>query len=565
MPGSLVTRATASRFNLCPVFWASSPTIAARWGGVRRFASAALAFGCAALGFVPSALGSASILNTTALSDGPRAVAVDSAGNVYVTIFEGASLTRIGSDGAPPYRTTTIGTYPVGLALDSAGNIYTANRGSNTVTKVTPAGTVAGTFATDNAPSGIAIDPAGNLFTSNSLSSNVTKITPAGVETTPFAAAGALPSAVASDLEGNIYVTNYSDSSVTKVTRAGSVERTFATASYPTAVTVDSEGNVYTASDPGFGTSEGYVSKFTPGGVLSQTYTVGPNPQGITIDSAGNVFTANAELAGGSGSVTKVAPDGTTSTISIAGGVNPMSITVDADGNLYTANINSNDVTRIIGEAAPSPPAQAGAPRASAGDGSAQVTATVNASDKRYGQPTSYLISTVQDPSKSCVVTVPATSCTVSGLTNGTAYTFTSTARLNRWVANASVPSGAVTPSVSPTPTPGPTPSNAFRIGSTSVSGSTIRTRVRVPGAGRLSQRATRSTRGASARALVCTDSRRAARAGTLTLTCRVNSAARNARRRGSVRVLVRTTFTPTGGIARSTERSVVLPRRKSR
>lgn len=106
-----------------------------------------------------------------------------------------------------------------------------------------------------------------------------------------------------------------------------------------------------------------------------------------------------------------------------------------------------------------------------------------------------------------------------------------------------------------------PTPSNSFTVRSTRAARSTITTRVNVPGAGRITQRATRSTRsGASARALVCTTSRTASRAATYTLTCKANSATRKAQRRGAVRVLVRTTFTPTGGTARTISRTVVLP-----
>lgn len=116
-------------------------------------------------------------------------------------------------------------------------------------------------------------------------------------------------------------------------------------------------------------------------------------------------------------------------------------------------------------------------------------------------------------------------------------------------------------------PGPGPTPSNSFRISSTRSSGSSILTRLRVPGPGKLSQRATYRTRGArsSATRTACTASRTANKAGTYTLTCRLNSAARKQRRDGRLRVAVRTTFTPTGGAARSTVRTIVFRSLKPR
>ena len=68
-----------------------------------------------------------------------------------------------------------------------------------------------------------------------------------------------------------------------------------------------------------------------------------------------------------------------------------------------------------------------------------------------------------------------------------------------------------------------------------------------------------------SAKALTaCTSSRKLAKAGRYTLGCKLTSAVRSARRRGSVRVLLRTTFTPTGGAARTITRVVTLKKTSS-
>ncbi len=115
-------------------------------------------------------------------------------------------------------------------------------------------------------------------------------------------------------------------------------------------------------------------------------------------------------------------------------------------------------------------------------------------------------------------------------------------------------------------PAPAPTPSNSFTIASSKGSGSSLVTRVRVPGPGEIGQVGRRrGGSGAAARGLVCTDSRTVARAGTYKLTCRANASTRRAQRDGKVRVVLRTTFTPTAGTSRSSSRIVTLPSLKPR
>jgi len=110
-------------------------------------------------------------------------------------------------------------------------------------------------------------------------------------------------------------------------------------------------------------------------------------------------------------------------------------------------------------------------------------------------------------------------------------------------------------------PEPGPSPSNRFTTTPSTVRGSSIVTRIRVPGAGKITQRATYSPRRASALATLtaCTASRTVTRAGTYIVVCRLNPAARAQRTQGTLRLRLRTTFTPTGGSARSSVRTVLV------
>ncbi|MFP5442648.1 MAG: fibronectin type III domain-containing protein, partial [Betaproteobacteria bacterium] len=62
--------------------------------------------------------------------------------------------------------------------------------------------------------------------------------------------------------------------------------------------------------------------------------------------------------------------------------------------------------------------------------------------------PTSYTV-TAQPGGASCTVQAPATTCTVSGLTNGTTYTFTVTAN-NAGGSASAPPTGGVAPAPRP-------------------------------------------------------------------------------------------------------------------
>lgn len=147
--------------------------------------------------------------------NGPRSVAADTAGNIYIAedgsstlrkILPNGTITTIAGTGKPGYSGDEVAAvssqlnFPASVTTDGAGNIYIADFDNHRIRKITTDGkihTIAGngnagdagdgglaTAAQLNFPLSVALDSKGNLYIGEHAGRRVRKVTPAGVIST---------------------------------------------------------------------------------------------------------------------------------------------------------------------------------------------------------------------------------------------------------------------------------------------------------------------------------------------------------------------------------------------
>ncbi len=308
-------------------------------------------------------------------TDFPTDIAVDSAGDIWVTNYSGgsgcspssapcgsiseltaASAYTTGRNFAPSGADLN---RPFSITADSAGNIWAANKegGSGCTSFTSPCGSVSELTASSRyatglnfAPAGavfdiprsITLDGSGNVWTLNLESGSVSELVASGSygaglnfnnSTSPGANMNT-PSDLAVDAAGNVWVVN--GGSVSELVAASGYDAgvNFAAigAAFSDALSValDAGHNVWAANHLG---GAGCLSGSAPCGSVSEltaasSYAAGRNfaPPGaalngpllIALDSAGNVWLANTR--GGSGCSSSSAPCGSASELTAASG-----------------------------------------------------------------------------------------------------------------------------------------------------------------------------------------------------------------------------------------------------
>ena len=179
------------------------------------------------------------------------------------------------------------------------------------------------------------------------------------------------------------------------------------------------------------------ISKFNSPTMTYSSTTVAPGDE-ITVTAAWATFINVSSVSVGGASATFNVLDHNTMSITIPNGLSSGSKDITVT-NISGAGTKSAALTLASGVSAPGTP---GTPTAVSGNASATVTIAAPSSG---GTPVTYTV-TASPGGGTCTVTVPATSCSVTGLTNGTSYTFASTATNTGGTSSSSVSSASVTP-----------------------------------------------------------------------------------------------------------------------
>ena len=337
-----------------------------------------------------------------------------------ISTFAGTGVEGFAGDDGPAIRAWL--QRPGGLAADGKGNVFIGDTGNFRIRRVNSSGiitTVAGNgfllFSGDGGPAtgaalfpqvpgdyfAVAVDADGSLYIADSANNRVRKVDPSGIIRTyagnglplfsgdngPATSAGlARPSGVALDQAGNLYIAELLSRRIRKVDRNGIIT-TFAgtgglgvggdggaatSASFqdPTAVAVDSSGNVYVSESSGqrirkIEAATGIIRTVAGNGTVGFSGDGGPatsaqlnGPLGITVDAAGNLYIADR----GNNRVRRVTSAGVMGTIAGRGvsgfsgdGGSPLNaqiffpgdVAVDAAGTIYIADYGNHRIRRI--------------------------------------------------------------------------------------------------------------------------------------------------------------------------------------------------------------------------
>jgi sugar lactone lactonase YvrE len=244
--------------------------------------------------------------------NGPRAVAVDASGNVYVADqgnnriqkFDGNGnfLTKWGSAGIGDGQFYEA----AGVAVDASGDVFVVDT-FGSVQKFDGTGTFLtkwGSVGVDNgqfaSPFGVALDVAGNVYVADTFNDRIQKFDGNGAFISKWSSNS--PRGVAVDGSGNVYAiegTTSANNRVDKYDGNGNLLTSWGSAGVgdgqfntPSSVAVDASGNVYVTD-----MNNHRIQKFTSGGTFIAKWGEGGScdghfsfPTGIAVDSNLNVY-----------------------------------------------------------------------------------------------------------------------------------------------------------------------------------------------------------------------------------------------------------------------------------
>jgi len=312
----------------------------------------------------------------------PVGIAVEPGGALYVADFLNHAIRKMTLSGTNWTVTTIAGLAgtsgyadgtnsdarfdrPTGIALDTAGNIFVSERYNHTIREIRPVGTdwvvstVAGLALTTGhedgtntdarfyLPSGLAMDNSNHLFVADAANFTIREIIQIGTNWVVSTIAGSVtnagfsdgpnfeaqfdyPYGVAVDSVGRLYVADWGNDAIRKISQSGNDWLVETIAGFSGA----------------FGTNDGQ-------GTVAGFYA----PAGVAVDRGGNVFVTDQS----NNTIRKLAPGQTDWTVTTLAGValkigsadgvgtnarfkKPWGIAVDNAGNLFVADYGNNTI-----------------------------------------------------------------------------------------------------------------------------------------------------------------------------------------------------------------------------
>ena len=369
---------------------------------------------------------------STAQLANPTGLTMDSAGRLYIT-SNSFRVRRITATASSTLIETVVGNgtggfqgdgglalnaeldLPCGLTLDASGDLYMAEGGiSQRIREVTAGGiisTVAGAthFAGDGGPAvaallsfpeGVAADASGNVYIADTSNLRIRQITPDGkirtlagngIQSTSGDGAAAIaaslntPVGVAVDSVGNVYAADAGNNRIRRISPPGIITTiagtgtagatgdsgpaTSATLNGPTALVVDSHGNIFIA-DQGNNRirkvdAKGIITTVAGTGTAGSAGDGGPAtaaqlnvPDGVALDSAGNLYIADrnnycVRKVDSNGVITTIAGIGVQGFSGDGGPATaatmrwPTGIAVDGAGNVIFGDLNNGRIRMV--------------------------------------------------------------------------------------------------------------------------------------------------------------------------------------------------------------------------
>jgi len=258
-------------------------------------------------------------LQTTGLFSFPQDLALDSAGNVYVTDYGNRRIQKFDNDGNFLHTWGTKGSgngqfqVPAGIAIGK-DFVYVVDNELNRVQKFDTSGKYIAQWGSKGTESGqfllpqnIAVDPNGDVYVADTGNSRIQKFSSDGKFLSSWGSSGLgngqflNPRGVAADSQGSIYVSDSGNNRLQKFTSDGTFLRTFDVSSgnslrYPQGLDVDSSGNIYVA-DTGNNRAvkiDKDGNSITSWGSQGKTNGNFNNPKDAVVDSTGNIFVVDS-------------------------------------------------------------------------------------------------------------------------------------------------------------------------------------------------------------------------------------------------------------------------------